>query len=237
MESALFSSELSCDWRLGDVFELIKTIPDNSIDFLLTDPPYNIGSYSTGNIKFTSRKDFNNDIAAWDQDEIDPVILSDEFRRVLSPKGNLFIFTGSNLFGKWHERLDPVFDTFQYFCWHKTNPTPSARKSSFLNSMELMVCCWNKGHYWNFKTQKEMHNFFESGICQGKERLAHPTQKPLKLLRHLIEIACPPGGTVFDPFGGVASSGVAAREVGCNFIGFEIDQTYHDLGKSRLFSC
>jgi len=218
----------------GDAFKLIKDIPDQSVDLILTDPPYNIGSYSTGNIKFKSRKEMNNDIADWDQDIIDPTELSDEFIRVLKPTGNLFIFTGSNLFGKWHSILDPKFDTFQYMAWHKTNPTPSVRKSSFLNSLELIVCCWNKGHTWNFTTQNEMHNFYQSGICQGKERRKHPTQKPLKILQHIISIASNPGDLVFDPFMGSGSTGEASLRIGRNFTGFELSKDFYDISMERL---
>ena len=101
-----------------DYFKFIKSIKSNSIDLILSDPPYNINKYSTGNI---------------------------------------FIFTGYNKFGSWHETFDPLFDTFQFMVWHKLNPTPKIYKSGFLNSCELIVCMWNKGHYWNFTSQDEMH--------------------------------------------------------------------------------
>ncbi len=84
--------------------------------------------------------------------------------------------------------FDPLFNTFQYFIWHKTNPTPKFKKARFLNSCEMIVCMWNKRHTWNFGKQNEMHNFFESPICMKPERLQnpkHPTQKPIKLLKHL----------------------------------------------------
>ena len=118
--------------------------------------------------------------------------------------------------------------------WHKTNPPPKLRKTSFLNSCELICCMWNKGHTWNFKSQKEMHNFFESPICMGKERLAHPTQKPVKLLKHIIEVTSNPKDTVLDPFMGVGSTGEACLELNRNFIGFEIDRKYYNLAKTRL---
>jgi len=97
---------------------------------------------------------------------------------------------------------------------------------------------WNKGHVWNFLSQKEMHNFFESPICMGHERLkgdgAHPTQKPLKVLRHLIQIASEPNALVLDPFMGVGSTGVAALELGRAFLGVEIEQPYFTAGSKRL---
>lgn len=230
----MFHFTTGAEIRLGDAFDLIKKVPDQSIDALITDPPFMIGNYSTGNIKFTTRKDMNNDIAKWDQGDLDPTALASEFKRVLKPTGNLFIFTGSNLFGKWHALLDPIFDTFQYMCWHKTNPTPSVRKSSFLNSIELIVCCWNKGHTWNFFKQNEMHNFIETPVCAGKERFRHPTQKPLRVMDHLMVRASNPGDLVLDPFMGTASTGASALRLGRRFLGFELDPGYFALAHQRL---
>ena len=210
---------------------------DNSIDLILTDPPYNIAKYSTGNIALPGREALNNDIASWDMVDIDPREFIDEFKRILKPDGNIFIFTSYNLIGKWHEVFDKEFDTFQFFIWHKTNPAPKIFKNGFLNSCEMIICMWNKGHKWNFSNQNEMHNFFESPICMRPERLSepkHPAQKPVKLLKHIIKIASNPGDIVFDPFMGVGSTGVAAIELGRKFIGCEIEKNYFDASKKRL---
>ena len=113
----------------------------NSIDLILTDPPYNIPKYSTGNIKFDWRSDINNNLAEWDLIELQPKDLINEFKRILKPSGNIFIFCSYNIIGEYHKVFDPEFDTFQFMVWHKTNPVPNFRKSSFLNSCELIVSC------------------------------------------------------------------------------------------------
>jgi site-specific DNA-methyltransferase (adenine-specific)/modification methylase len=189
-------------------------------------------------MKFAWRKEINNDVAAWDLENFRPDEWLEEFRRVLKPTGTIFAFTSYNLLGKWHEAFDPVFDTFQFIVWHKTNPVPKIRKSGFLNSCELIVAMWNKGHYWNFTRQNEMHNFIESPICMGKERLkgavAHPTQKPVKVLSRLVELAAPPGGVIFDPFMGVGSTGVAALSLGRSFVGIELEKKYYEASVKRM---
>lgn len=223
--------------KQGDTRELIKELPDASIDLILTDPPYNLSPYSTGNIKMSWRKDFNNDLAEWDKLDFSPKEWLAEFKRVLKPTGNIFAFCSYNLMGKWHEVFDPEFDTFQYMVWHKTNPPPKLRKAGFLNSCELIICVWNKGHIWNFGNQKDMHNFIETSICMGKERLknpVHPTQKPVKVLKHIINIASNPQSVVFDPFMGVGSTGVASLELDRKFIGFEIDNVSFKQAEKRL---
>lgn len=224
-----------------DCFSALKNIPDNSINLILTDPPYNIAKYSTGNIKFDWRSDINNDLAEWDLTELQPKDLINEFKRIIKPNGNIFIFCSYNIIGEYHRVFDPEFDTFQFMVWHKTNPVPNFRKSSFLNSCELIVGCWNKGHTWNFSTQKEMHNFIESGICMGAERIKdnngknlHPTQKPIKVLEKIIKIASNENDIVLDCFNGVGSTGEAALKNNRKYIGIEIDKTYIEATTKRL---
>lgn len=226
---------LSC----GDSHKLIKTIPDHSIDLLFTDPPYNIAKYSTGNINLPGRTPINNDLAEWDLVNFVPNEWTEDFLRILKPNGNLFIFTSYNQIGDWHKELDSRFDTSQFMIWHKTNPAPKIFKSGFLNSCEMIFCCWNKGHTWNFISQKEMHNFIESSICMGPERVKdprHPAQKPLRVLKKIIQIASNKGDVVFDPFMGVGSIGVAARELDRKFIGFELNNEYFRSAKDRIIA-
>lgn len=224
-----------------DCFNTLKQIPDNSINLILTDPPYNIAKYSTGNIKFEWRSDINNDLAEWDLNDLKPSDLIDEFKRILAPKGNIFIFCSYNLIGEYHKVFDSEFDTFQFMVWHKTNPVPNFRKSSFLNSCELIVGCWNKGHTWNFTTQSDMHNFVESSICMGAERIKgadgknlHPTQKPVAVLEKIIKIASNDNDIVLDCFNGVGSTGEAALKNNRRYIGIEIEKEYFEVTKRRL---
>lgn len=221
----------------GNCLDYLHQIPDDSIDLILTDPPYNIAQYSTGNINLPGRSALNNDLGDWDLAPIDPVEFVDDFKRILKPDGNIFVFTSYNLIGKWHEAFDSEFDTFQFFVWHKTNPAPKIFKNGFLNSCEMIACMWNKGHKWNFTKQNEMHNFFESPICMQPERLKepkHPAQKPVRLLEHIIKIASNEGDVVLDPFMGVGSTGVAALNNKRKFIGCEIEKEYFDATVERI---
>ena len=222
---------------LQDNRTIMREIPDHSIDLILTDPPYNIAKYSTGNIPLPSRSPLNNDIADWDKVEVDPQAYVEPFLRILKPTGNIFVFTSYNIIGKWHAAFDRHFDTTQFMIWHKTNPAPNIFKKGFLNSCEIILCFWNKGHIWNFSDQKNMHNFIEAPICMGAERLKapkHPAQKPVQVLKHIIRIASDQNGVIFDPFMGVASTAIAALELKRIFYGCEIDQTYYTAGVERV---
>lgn len=229
------------NWRRcilhADSKDVIKRIPDNSIDFILTDPPYNLGQHSTGNIPLPGRTAMNNDVAEWDMIDFNPEEWADEFIRILKPTGNLFIFTSYNQLGRWYNCLDHKFDTSNFMIWHKTNPAPKIFKAGFLNSCEMIFTCWNKKHTWNFISQAEMHNFLESSICMKPERLSnpkHPAQKPVAILKKMIEIASNENDIVFDPFMGVGSTGVAALNLNRRFIGVELDESYFNAAKKRV---
>lgn len=221
----------------ADSRDVIKRIPDNTIDFILTDPPYNLGQHSTGNIPLPGRSAMNNDVAEWDMIDFYPEEWADEFIRILKPTGNLFIFTSYNQLGRWYNCLDHKFDTSNFMVWHKTNPAPKIFKAGFLNSCEMIFTCWNKKHTWNFISQAEMHNFIESPICMRPERLSnpkHPAQKPVSILKKMIQIATNKGDIIFDPFMGVGSVGVAALDLDRRFIGVEIDNSYFRAAKERI---
>jgi site-specific DNA-methyltransferase (adenine-specific)/modification methylase len=82
-----------------------------------------------------------------------------------------------------------------------------------------------------------MHNFIEAPICAGRERVkdpVHPTQKPLRVLRQLIEWGTNPGEVVLDPFMGVGSTAVAALQTGRRFIGIELDEAYVEAARRRV---
>lgn len=220
----------------ADAADFLAQLAPASVDLLLTDPPYNLGAYSTGNIAVGWRADFNNDVAAWDQG-FRPGDWLAPFRRVLKPTGTVFAFCSYNTLGAWHTAFDPAFDTFQMLVWHKTNPPPKLRRAGFLNACELVACAWDRGHTWNFSTQREMHNHIEAPICMGRERLRdpfHPTQKPVRVLSRLIELASHPGDLVVDPFMGVGSTGEAALRLGRRFAGCDLEPAYVDAARARL---
>lgn len=229
------------NWKIcvlcDDSRNVLRRIPNCSIDLILTDPPYNLARHSTGNIPLPGRAPMNNDVADWDRVDFRPEEWADEFVRILKPTGNLFIFTSYNQIGRWYDCLDRRFDASNFMVWHKTNPAPKIFKAGFLNSCELVFTCWNKRHTWNFSSQRDMHNFLESPICMRPERLQdpkHPTQKPVAILRRIVEMASNAGQIVLDPFMGVGSTGVAAIQLGRKFIGVEIDPTYFDAAKQRV---
>jgi site-specific DNA-methyltransferase (adenine-specific)/modification methylase len=105
----------------------------------------------------------------------------------------------------------------------------------YANSMEMLVH-FSKGtpKTWNHKHVNEMHNFIQTPICMGKERTKHKTQKPLKVCLPFIEISSNEGDLVLDPFIGSGSTAVAAKMLGRNYLGYELNDEFCKIAEERI---
>ncbi|MBF0160025.1 MAG: ParB N-terminal domain-containing protein [Magnetococcales bacterium] len=231
----------------GDFYDKVKQIGNSSIDLILTDPPYNIASDS--DIKIAGRSDMKRNFGEWDKySHADFMALIDqwaiEFRRILTNNGSGYIFTSYQYLSHMTDALTRVgMKVMNTIVWHKANPGTQVVKTNFKNAVEYILF-FTKGdadHTFNWQGENEMQNCVTLPICGGGERLAnargdtlHPTQKPLALLRHLLEISSHPGDMVFDGFMGVGSTAQAARDLGRKFIGIEQDQTFFEAAQRRL---
>jgi len=221
---------------LGDCYELLKTIKSSSIDLILTDPPYNI-SRSSNFTKNSDNKKFNNisiDFGDWDQSEIDLDNLFNEFKRVLRKGGTLIIF-----YDVWKSQNIKYFADKNGFkqprvCqWVKTNPVPINSKKNYLSNAIEFFFTFVKGGNSTFNSSYD-RGIYNYPICHGNERTSHPTQKPLGLIKSIIEKHSKSGDIILDPFGGSGTTGIACLELSRRFILFEKDQTYFELSKDRI---
>jgi len=218
----------------GDCLEVMKERPDKCVDSIITDVPFNLGEVNPTLIKFKNRENMNkSNIDEWNRG-FNPVEFLPEAKRLLKKDGNVFIYCSHRNFGDYFKWLDNNFNRVFFGVWHKTNPVPQIRKVSFLSSCELFICAWNIGHKWNFKTQKEMHNFIETPICMGNERTFHSAQKPLITMKHLIEISTDKNDIIIDPFLGSGTTALACKDLKRNFIGIEINPDYCKIAEERL---
>jgi site-specific DNA-methyltransferase (adenine-specific)/modification methylase len=125
--------------------------------------------------------------------------------------------------------------------WHKTNPAPRVRKTGFLFACEAIL--WavkepegqkKKEYTFHFGKQNEMHNFIETPICMGKERTAHTTQKPLKLIDKLVTTFTNEGDLVLDPFAGSGTLGQSCSALNRRCILIERDTVSANIIRERL---
>lgn len=134
--------------------------------------------------------------------------------------------------------------------WSKPNAVPNFSGSRFQNSHETMLWCTkdkNAKYTFNYKTMKHLNadkqekSVWNIGICIGNERLkdengnkVHSTQKPEKLLYNVILSSSKPNDVVMDPFFGTGTTGAIAKQLGRNFIGFELEDNYIRYAQKRI---
>ncbi len=239
----------------GDCRELLPKLPENSIDLIFADPPYNL--QLTGELRRPDQSLVDPVTPDWDQfdsfahyDQFTRQWLS-ECKRVLKPEGALWVI-GSyhNIYRVGSILQDLGFWILNDIAWIKINPMPNFQGMRYTNAHETLIWAQKeKGQRYTFNyhamkslnEELQMRSDWEIPICKGPERLknsdkdkAHPTQKPEALLYRVILSSSNPGEVVLDPFFGTGTTGAAARRLHRHFIGIELNETYVQLAKERI---
>jgi len=240
----------------GDCIEELKKIPENSIDLIFADPPYNMqlknALYRPNNTKVDGVDD------EWDKftsfSEYDDFCISwlKECKRILKDTGSIWVI-GSyhNIFRVGNIMLNLGFWILNDVTWYKTNPMPNFLGTRFTNATETLLWC-SKGEQYKkytfnhkmmkkYNGDKQMTSVWQIGLCIGEERLkgedgkkAHSTQKPEELLKRVILSTSKQGDIVLDPFFGTGTTGAVAKKLNRNFIGIEKEPEYISIAKKRI---
>jgi modification methylase len=240
----------------GDCVAALEALPENSVDVIFADPPYNLQLGGDLARPDQSMVDAVND--HWDQFE--SFAAYDAFtrawllacRRVLKPNGTIWVI-GSyhNIFRVGSQLQDLGFWLLNDIVWRKTNPMPNFRGRRFQNAHETMIWASRdqnaKSYTFNYEAMKaanddvQMRSDWLFPICTGAERLkgedgkkVHPTQKPEALLARVLMASSKPGDVVLDPFFGSGTTGAVARRLGRHFVGIEREQDYIDAARARI---
>ncbi len=240
----------------GDCVAALEALPENSVDVIFADPPYNLQLGGDLARPDQSVVDAVND--HWDQFE--SFAAYDAFtrawlmacRRVLKPNGTIWVI-GSyhNIFRVGSQLQDIGFWLLNDIVWRKTNPMPNFRGRRFQNAHETMIWASRdqnaKSYTFNYEAMKasnddvQMRSDWLFPICTGAERLkgddgkkVHPTQKPEALLARVLMASSKPGDVVLDPFFGSGTTGAVARRLGRHFVGIEREQDYIDAARARI---
>lgn len=209
----------------GDSFEIIKQLPDKSVDLVLTDPPYLIGAKGCG---LAGDRKYLHDITDSDIDSgFDFSILS-EFERVCKTT-NLIIFCGRLQLRDYINWIHERGYTWNLICWHKTNPTPLTN-NNYLPDTEYVFHIWkDKKLGGRYETKKK---FYVTQVM--KNDIDHPTVKPVDLVKNFIENASEAGEIVLDPFMGSGTTAVAAKQLNRKYIGIEVSEKYCKIAEQRV---
>ncbi|MDT0575011.1 site-specific DNA-methyltransferase [Croceicoccus sp. F390] len=240
----------------GDCIAAMAAIPDDSIDMVFADPPYNL--QLGGNLL---RPDGSTvDAVTDDWDQFASFAAYDLFtrnwlaqaRRILKPAGSLWVI-GSyhNIFRVGTAIQDAGFWIMNDIVWRKSNPMPNFKGTRFTNAHETLI--WaafdEKAKYtFNYRAMKTLNDELQMRsdwllpICSGQERLkhdgvkVHPTQKPEALLYRIMLATTRPGDVVLDPFFGTGTTGAVAKRLGREWIGCEQEARYRDAAMERIRS-
>lgn len=234
---------MKIDLRHGDCLEIMKDIPDKSIDMILCDLPY-----GTTACKWDIVIPFG---SLWEQ-----------YNRIIKDNGAIVLFSKQPF---TTELIHSNLKNFKYsLVWKKDNhDNPLMAKKRFLNITEDINVFYKKQCTYNpqgiIKVNKvtkqgrgeslsqkntrkteylQEYTNYPKNILEFKRDLPniHPTQKPIALLEYLIKTYTNENDTVLDNCMGSGSCGVAAINTGRNFIGIELDETYFNIAKERIES-
>ena len=223
---------------LGDAYELIKEVPDKSVDLIITDPPYKIeglrggrtGIFSHHSVLYTDelKKDESRIVNG-----IDNAIL-DEFVLVMK-KVNCYIWCNKEqIYDYMTFFVKEMGCNFEFLIWEKEN-VPPFYSGHFLKDKEYCLHFWETGAKLLFESFDEARTVFHSGKnLEDKKLYGHPTIKPQKFIELMVKASSERGSVVLDPFSGSGTTACACKALGRHFIAFEIDNGYWEASVDRL---
>lgn len=208
------------------------------VDHIITDPPYNISQ--DNNFGTMKNPRVGVDFGSWDRGEFDLFSWIPQYTKILNKNGSMIIFCS-------YRYLSYIIGVLESECcnmivkdviiWQKSNPMPRNINRRYVQDMEFAIWAVQKKAKWVFNKLPDVsynRAFFVTNTVAGKEKLGHPTQKSLELMKKLILIHTNQGELILDPFMGSGSTGAAAIELKRNFIGVEMDPKYFQIAKTRL---
>ena len=237
---------------LGNCLKELDKIFDERgefVDFIFCDPPYFL---SNGGISCQNGRMVKVDKGDWDKSQ--GVELNHEFnlewirrcQKILKPNGSMAVSgTFHIIYSVGFAMQQLQMKILNNITWEKPNPPPNLACRYFTHSTETII--WaakkeNSKHTFNYPLMKEMNGGKQmkdvwnlTAPKKGEKTFGkHPTQKPLGLLKKLIQAATNEGDTVLDAFNGSGTTGVACLELNRKYIGIELDENYVELTNKRL---
>tara|TARA_E500000081_G_scaffold149852_1_gene177436 strand:- start:148 stop:1296 length:1149 start_codon:yes stop_codon:yes gene_type:complete len=239
----------------GDCIKSMRSLPDNSIDVIFADPPYNL--QLKNDLSRPDSSKVNGVTEGWDRfksfEEYDKFTKDwiSEAQRILKPEGTIWVI-GSyhNIFRVGNAMQNLGFWILNDIIWYKSNPMPNFKGTRFTNAHETII--WasknhNSKYNFNYHAMKslnegtQMRSDWYIPICSGGERIKdsngnkiHSTQKPEALLYRVLLSSSKKDDIILDPFFGTGTTGAVAKKLGRNFIGLEREDIYINAAKKRI---
>lgn len=205
-----------------DAIKLLSNLKKNYIDLLLTDIPYDKVNKSSNGLRNLDKMDAN--LKTFDLE-----IFLNEVDRVT--KGSGYIFCGKEQVSKIFEFFESKGYSTRLMIWEKTNPSPMNCQYVWMSGVETFV-------YFK-KRSATFNEYYKNSVLRfpnGRSKI-HPTEKPLKLFKYLIEVSSNPGDIVCDPCVGSGTTALASMLSNRSFIVGELSEKYYNLTKERIKNC
>lgn len=241
---------------LGDALKVLKSMPNNSIDLIFADPPYNMSKKNGLGWKYSKHITMQESWDMFSKDDYFKFNLEwlKESERILKHGGSLWVC------GSFHNIYQTGFIIQNYtnmkinnsIVWFKPNAQPNITCRMFTESTEHLIWATKNGEgkRWKFNYEdtkrliedplnprgKQTRNVWDIPLTPKKEKWAgeHPTQKPEELLRRIILSCTDKGDIVLDPFVGSGTTSVISESLERNSIGIEVKKDYLNIIKKRL---
>lgn len=216
----------------NDCLEIIKNIPDKSIDLICTDIPYELENHGGTKSALAQRSARMRDSVDFMAYGINYDLVFSEFIRVCKIP-NMIIFCSNLQIGKIVTFFNNKNIKTDLLVWEKTNPAPLCN-GKYVSDLEYIIYVHTKGSPFNndvcFQEKKKCKIY---PIVVSKDKM-HPTQKPLQLMKELVNLHSFENQLVLDPFMGSGTTGVACKELNRNFIGIELLEDFFNIAKARI---
>ena len=205
----------------GDCLELIKELPDECVDAVITDPPYHAGLIHNGQkgslADLNICRPFFRELVA-------------EIKRVLKPDGFLYWFCDWRGYVFYYEVINGILPVRNLLVWDKV----LGRVSPLYSMTHEFIIFAPNGKCRIPKRSIKQHAGFAAGAKTTDGERVHPTQKPIKLISELICDCTQEGDLVLDCFAGSSTTAVAAIYNKRNFICFELQEEYVEVSEKRI---
>ena len=213
-----------------DCIQGMKKLPDNSIDLVIIDPPYQIVAGGGGGAFGADKRDYHKAVKTLSDGITNNVL--DELVRVLK-KINIYIWCNKNQLKQYINYFEEKGCTTDLLTWHKTNPVPTCN-NKYLSDTEYILYFRQGGvpMYGSYETKKKY--YVTPTNKEDKQKYKHPTIKPLSIIENLIVNSSKENDVVLDCFMGSGTTPVACVNTHRHYIGYEIDDNYFDIACQRL---
>jgi len=239
------------DFRLlhDDCLEVLDKVKPESITTIFADPPYNLSnggiSCKAGRMVSVNKADWDKS-NGFDEDYAFTYAWLEKCHKVLKPEGTIWVSgTMHNIYQVGHALQSLGFKILNEIIWYKPNAPPNLACRSFAHAHETII--WAKKdkknkHKFNYREMKEwddkitpsgkqMRSIWHIPLTSKAEKVhgAHPTQKPLELLRRIIISSSDKGDWVLDPFNGSGTTGIVAKKLGRKYVGIDKEKKYLEI--------